>query len=45
MSDTLYDAFLDDKISRSENIFWNRLAPTWKFKVGRFFEKIIFWGG
>ena len=42
MSDTLFDAFSEDKISKRKNIFWNRLAPTWKFKVGRFFEKIIF---
>ena len=42
MSDLLCDNFLEDKLSKSKNRFWNRLAPTWKFKVGRFFERIIF---
>ena len=33
---------LKTKSTQGQSNFWNRLAPTWKFKVGRFFERIIF---
>jgi len=33
---------LKTKSTQGQSNFWNRLAPTWKFKVGRFLERIIF---
>jgi O-methyltransferase len=33
---------LKTKFTAGQSKFWNRLAPTWKFKVGRFLERIIF---
>jgi hypothetical protein len=36
------NVFLKTKPAEGQSKFWNRLAPTWKFKIGRFFERIIF---
>ena len=42
MVDLSGDTSLKAQFAGAESKFWDGLAPTWKFKVGRFFERLIF---
>ena len=42
MIDLICNTSSKNEFSKDHSKFWNRLAPTWKFKIGRFFERIIF---
>ena len=42
MVDLSGDTSLKTQFAGAESKFWDGLAPTWKFKVGRFFERLVF---
>ena len=42
MVDLSGDTSLKTQFAGAESKFWGGLAPTWKFKVGRFFERVVF---